>query len=240
MMLLVVAAGFGVMFLAHVAPFPFLLDAVAPAPSLWHVAPTDGPPTVYLTFDDGPNPTATPDLLDVLGSEQAVATFFLIDQHVTTETAPIIRRMFAEGHGVGLHTGTRKLMLMTPDQFASHLTEAADRIEQLAGSRPCPVFRPHAGWRGGQMYAGLAKIDHTLVGWGWGLWDFNWYRAPAAEGLATRLGNRISAGDIIVMHDGHHDDPRADRRYTVEAAAQLIPALRARGFTFGTICDVAD
>ena len=125
MLLLVIAAGFGVMFLAHVAPFPFLLDAVAPAPSLWHVAPTDGPPTVYLTFDDGPNATATPDLLDVLSSEQAVATFFLIDQHVTTETAPIIRRMFAAGHGVGLHASTRKLMLMTPDALASYLTEAA-------------------------------------------------------------------------------------------------------------------
>ena len=137
MMLLIVAAGFGVMFLAHVAPFPFLLDAVAPAPSLWHVAPTDGPPTVYLTFDDGPNPTATPDLLDVLSSEQALATFFLVDQHVTTETAPIIRRMFAAGHGVGLHASTRKLMLMTPDELASYLTEAADRIEHLAGSRPC-------------------------------------------------------------------------------------------------------
>ena len=240
MLLLIVAAGFGVVFLAHVAPFPFLLDAVAPAPSLWHVAPPDGPPTVYLTFDDGPNPTATPDLLDVLSSEQAVATFFLVDQHVTTETAPIIRRMFTAGHGVGLHSSTRKLMLMTPDELAIYLTEAADRIEHLAGSRPCPVFRPHAGWRSGQMYAGLAKIDHTLVGWGWGLWDFNWYRTPAAKGLATRLGNRISAGDIIVMHDGHHENPRADRRYTIEATARLVPALRARGFTFGTICDVAD
>ena len=42
------------------------------------------------------------------------------------------------------------------------------------------------------------------------------------------------------MHDGHHDDPRADRRYTIVATARLIPALRARGFAFGTICDVAD
>ena len=240
MVLLVVAAGVGVMVLAHTAPFPFLLDALAPARSLWHVPCGPGPPAVYLTFDDGPNPTATPELLDVLGRERAVATFFLIDQHVTTESAPIIRRMFAEGHGVALHTDTRTLMFMTPEALASRLTEAADRIEELAGSRPCRAFRPHAGWRSGQMYAGLDQIDHTLVGWGWGLWDWNWYRAPNPEGLANRLANRISAGDIIVMHDGHHDDPRADRRYAVEAAAQLIPALRDKGFTFGTICSIAD
>ena len=239
MMFLVVAAGVGVMVLAHTAPFPFLLDALAPARSLWRVPPGEDPPTIYLTFDDGPNPTATPQLLDVLARERAVATFFLVDKHVTAESAPIIRRMFAEGHGVGLHTGTRKLMLMTPEALANRLIEVADRIEELAGSRPCRVFRPHAGWRGGQMYAGLARIDHTLVGWGWGLWDWNWYRAPDAEGLAKRLANRISAGDIVVMHDGHHDDPRANRRHTVEAVAQLIPALRTKRFTFGTVCDVA-
>lgn len=231
-----VAAGFGVMSFAHVAPFPFFLDAIAPASNLWHMPVRDDPLTVYLTFDDGPNPEATPRLLDVLAGEQAVATFFIIDRHLTTETAPIVRRMFDEGHAVGLHTHTRKLMVLSPDSVARTLTSAADRIEHLTGRRPCRVFRPHGGWRSGQMYAGLSQLDYALVGWGWGLWDFNWYRRPVPEVFVERIASRSTGGDIIVIHDGHHENPEADREYAVEAVALLIPTLRARGFAFGTIC----
>lgn len=236
MFFLFIAAGFGVLSLAHIAPFPFLIDAVAPTPSLWRMPPSSGPPMVYLTFDDGPNPTATPELLDVLQRERAAATFFVIDRHLTGDTAPIVRRIFDEGHAVGLHTHTRGLMALTPDNLARRLTANADRIERLAGHRPCRAFRPHAGWRSGQMYEGLALIDHALVGWGWGLWDFNWYRRPDPSSLAERLARRVSDGDIIVVHDGHHEDPRADRQYSVEATARLVPALRDRGFEFGKIC----
>src|SRR5580765_9080376 len=120
-----IVVGLGILALAHTAPAPFLFDAIAGDRSVWHIA-RGAPPTVYLTFDDGPNPTTTPDLLDVLAREGAHATFFLIDRHVTEETAPIIRRMFADGHGVGLHTASRADMLWSPDEVAGKLTEAAD------------------------------------------------------------------------------------------------------------------
>jgi len=232
-----IAAGFGLLTLAHTAPFPFLLDAIAPAPAVWSMPPRESAPTIYLTFDDGPNPTATPGLLDVLARERAVATFFLIDRHITDETAFLVRRMFDEGHAVGLHSHTRAPMLMTPEALARTLTQAADRIAEIGGQRPCPAFRPHGGWRGGQMYEGLALIDHSLVGWGWGLWDFNWYRPPDVDRLVERLVRRASDGDILVIHDGHHVDPKANRGYAIEATARLVPALRAQGFQFGRICD---
>ena len=239
-MIFVVALGIGLVFLAHTAPFPFMLEAFAPSRSMWRV-PKDpgrtGPPLVYLTFDDGPNPTATPGLLDVLREHRATATFFLIDDHLTEATAPIVRRMFEEGHAVALHSNTRALMIKTPAEFARLLTGYADRIEHLAGSRPCRLFRPHAGWRSGSMYEGLQQIDHTLVGWSWGLWDWNWFRRPEAAKLAARLSKRTSAGDIVVMHDGHHVNPAADRRYAIEATRELIPALRKRGYEFGRLCD---
>ena len=236
MFFLLVAAGFGLMSLAHLAPFPFMLDAVAPARALWSMPPGPGGPAVYLTFDDGPNPAATPALLDVLDREGAVATFFVIDRHLNPRTAPIVRRMFDEGHAVALHTHSRRPMTMPPGEVARLLTAQADRIEQLAGRRPCRAFRPHGGWRSGNLYEGLARVDHALVGWGWGLWDFNWYRRPDPHALAARLAGRMSDGDIVVMHDGHHENPRADRRYAVEATSLLVPALRARGLRFGTIC----
>ena len=235
-MLVVVLIGFGIMAFAHTAPAPFVIDAMAGNRAVWHMPRTD-PPTVYLTFDDGPNPTTTPALLDVLAREGVHATFFLIDSHVTDETAPIVRRMFAEGHAVALHSPTRKYMLSSPSDFAHVLTVWADRIEAMAASRPCRAFRPHAGWRGGQMYDGLRQIDYQLVGWGWMLWDFNWWRARTADRTLARITSRISGGDIVVMHDGDESAPRKPQPQTVEATARLIPALRARGFQFGAICD---
>jgi peptidoglycan/xylan/chitin deacetylase (PgdA/CDA1 family) len=228
-------AGISAIVLAHTAPFPFLLEAFAPSRSIWRM-PKAQPPLVYLTYDDGPNPSATPTLLDVLREANAVATFFLIDAHLTEATAPIVSRMFDEGHAVALHADSRRLMLLTPADLGRQLTRNAERIERLAGGRPCPLFRPHAGWRSGTMYEGLIGIDHRLVGWSWGLWDWNWYRAREAQSLADRLARRASSGDIIVMHDGHHVEPVADRRYAVEATRQLIPRLRARGLGFGVLC----
>ncbi len=227
--------GFGIIALAHVAPAPFLLDKMAGDRAVWHM-PRETPARVYLTFDDGPNPSTTPDLLDLLAFEHVQATFFLIDHHITEQTTPIVRRMFTEGHAVGLHSATRRYMLLDSDKLASTLTAAADRIEALAGTRPCRAFRPHAGWRNSEMYAGLTRIDYTLVGWGWMLWDWNWFRRRTADSIVNRLAARVSAGDIVVMHDGDESAPVRDQRQTVEATARLIPALRARGFTFATVC----
>jgi peptidoglycan/xylan/chitin deacetylase (PgdA/CDA1 family) len=130
-------------------------------------------------------------------------------------------------------------MVMSPADLENTLAAAADRIEQLAGSRPCRIFRPHAGWRGGQMFEGLARADYKLIGWGWMLWDFNWMRARTAEATFNRVIRRASAGDIVVMHDGDESAPLREQAQTVEATARLIPALRARGFGFGTLCGAA-
>jgi len=234
-MWIVVGVAAGLIFLAHTAPAPFLLDRLAGGRAVWHMARGD-PPTIYLTYDDGPNSTTTPDLLDVLAAQRVPATFFLIDRNITDETAPIVRRLFAEGHSVALHSHTRGYMLMSPEKLAQTLAAAADRIDQLTGRRPCQAFRPHAGWRSGSMYLGLKKIDHQLIGWGWMLWDWNWFRRRTADSVINRLLDRVRGGDIIVMHDGDESAPRVDQRHTVEATSRLIPELRARGFAFGTVC----
>jgi peptidoglycan/xylan/chitin deacetylase (PgdA/CDA1 family) len=234
--LMFIIAGLSVIFLAHTAPFPFLLEAFAPSRSLWYMPAEKSRPTVYLTFDDGPNPAATPALLDVLHETEASATFFLIDAHLNDATAPIVRRMFDEGHAVALHADSAALVFKTPAQLSAQLMANADRIEALGGRRPCRLFRPHSGWRSGSMYEGLVRIDHRLVGWSWGLWDWNWFRRPEAGKLAARLAKRTSRGDIVVIHDGHHLNPAADRRYAVEATRDLIPALRQRGYEFGRLC----
>jgi peptidoglycan/xylan/chitin deacetylase (PgdA/CDA1 family) len=234
-MLIFAVIGLAVTTLAHMLPAPFVLDWMAGERAVWKM-PRQDVPTVYLTYDDGPNPATTPDLLDVLKTDDVPATFFIIDAHLTEDTAPIVRRAFADGHAVALHSSTRRWMLMTPSELGRTLTAAAGRVESLAGASPCRAFRPHAGWRGGQMYEGLRDMDYQLIGWGWMLWDFNWFRARGAESTFRRIAGRVGDGDIIVMHDGDESAPTRDQRHTVDATKRLIPELRARGFAFGRIC----
>lgn len=222
---------------AHLTPFPFLLEAFRPSQSLWRVKPLRGaPPTIYLTFDDGPNLLWTPPLLDALRDTGARATFFLIDEHITDATAPIVERIAADGHAIGLHSGTRRLMIIAPEDLASHLERASGRIAAITGREPCRLFRPHAGWRSNAMYDGLERAGFRLAGWSWGMWDWDWWRKPNADRVARKLEGKASPGDIVVIHDGHHANPDADRRHAAEAVRQLVPRLRTRGFAFDALC----
>jgi peptidoglycan/xylan/chitin deacetylase (PgdA/CDA1 family) len=234
-MWILLLVGVGIIALAHTVPAPFVLDAIAGDHAVWHM-PRGEPPTVYLTYDDGPNPTTTGDVLNVLAREHVRATFFVIDRHITEETAPIIRRMFAEGHAVALHSATKSYMLMSPAQLARTLTDAADRIAAIAGAPPCRAFRPRGGWRSASMYAALRRLDYKLVGWGWMLWDVELFRSRTADRIVARMSARVANGDIVVMHDGDDAAPTKDQCQAVEATARLIPLLRARGFEFGTVC----
>jgi peptidoglycan/xylan/chitin deacetylase (PgdA/CDA1 family) len=86
------------------------------------------------------------------------------------------------------------------------------------------------------MYQGLDKAGYRLAGWSWGMWDWNWWQQPRANTVADRLARKASPGDIIVIHDGHHKNPRADRRHAAETVRILVPRLKVRGYTFGTLC----
>ena len=86
------------------------------------------------------------------------------------------------------------------------------------------------------MYKGLEAIDFRLIGWGWMLWDVDPFRARTANRIVDRIVPRVRAGDIIVMHDGDYNAPRAPQPHTVEATSRIIPLLRERGFAFGTVC----
>ena len=90
------------------------------------------------------------------------------------------------------------------------------------------------------MYQGLDKAGYRLAGWSWGMWDWSWWQKLEGQSVATRLARKASPGDIIVIHDGHHKDPRKDRSHAGGAVRLLVPALRARGYTFAPLCGSAD
>ncbi len=221
----------GVLVLCHLAPFPFLLDAASGGVATWQGPPEQlGRRVVYLTFDDGPNPTATPQLLDALREKRAAATFFVIPGYVHEGTAPILRRAFEDGHAVALHSGDRWLMLKSPGDLARAIDDAAARVERFGGHRPCRLFRPHGGWRSLSMIRGLRQSGYRLVGWSWMMWDWNWGRKRTPASIASRVLARARPGKIVVIHDGHHRNPAADRQYAAGSVGLIVDGLRARGY----------
>lgn len=237
MIIAIILAVAGVSVLAHIAPFPFLLDAAHRDATLWRMPVSGSDRTIYLTFDDGPNPGATPELLDLLQEKQVRATFFLIDDYVNEATAPMVRRMFEDRHSVAQHTGRRWLLLRSPSYVADTLRAAASKVERLTGHRPCRLFRPHAGWRSVAMIRGARQANYKIAGWSWMSWDWVFFRERTGARVAAQVVAHAAPGKIIVIHDGHHRNPRADRRYAVDAARRIIDKLTTQGYTFGTLCD---
>lgn len=235
MLVLAIVAVGAVVALAHIAPFRFLLDIVHRDAAVWLI-PEGSEKTVYLTFDDGPNPTATPELLDLLKEKNVRATFFLIDDHVTEETALIVRRIFEDGHCVGQHTGRRWLLLRSPSYVEDFLKAGSQKIERLTGHRPCRLFRPHAGWRSAAMFRGAHRAGYKIIGWSWMSWDWTGFRKRTGNRVAVQLVAHAGPGKILVIHDGHHQNPSADRTYAIEATRLLIDDLRVAAYSFGTLC----
>src|SRR5213076_2085293 len=124
------------------------------------------------------------------------ATFFVISAHVNEDTAPLVRRMFEEGHAVAQHSGDRWLLLEPPGVLVHTLAEAADRIQSLAGHRPCPLFRPPAGWRSIAMLRGLSRLKYRLAGWSWMTWDWYWFRKRTGDRVASQILAHAAPGKI--------------------------------------------
>jgi peptidoglycan/xylan/chitin deacetylase (PgdA/CDA1 family) len=239
MVLVIILIAAGVTTLSHVAPFRFLLDLANDDVAVWRM-PHSGQKAIYLTFDDGPNPDFTPALLDLLRRKGVHATFFLIDKHINQATVPIIKRIFEEGHSVAQHSGDRWLLLRSSDALSAKLRTEADRVQMLTGRRPCPLFRPHAGWRSFTMIRGLRRSGYKLVGWSWMTWDWAWFRKRTGPRVAAQVISHAAPGKIIVIHDGHHRNPNADRQYAIEATARVVDSLLAQRYEFRAMCNIAD
>ncbi|MEO8562725.1 MAG: polysaccharide deacetylase family protein [bacterium] len=188
-------------------------------------------PVVSLTFDDGPNPQATPRILDALRRAGVSATFFVLGRHV--ERWPeLVRRMAVEGHQIGNHGYFhRKLHRRTPAYVRDDITRGTESIVRASGVRPRHFRAPH-GFRSPWVTPIAASLGQRTVGWSLGVWDSD---KPGVEAIATRSIEGMRAGSILLLHDGDGYDPAGDRSQTVEALPIIIDGLRGRGFRFTTL-----
>jgi peptidoglycan/xylan/chitin deacetylase (PgdA/CDA1 family) len=188
-------------------------------------------PVVSITFDDGPNPAATPAILDVLRSEEVIATFFVLGRHAD-RWPQLVRRMADDGHQIGNHGYYhRKLHRRSPGYVRDDLTRGAEAIERACGVRPA-VFRAPHGFRNPWVTPIARSLGERTIGWSLGVWDS---ARPGADEIVRRTMDGMRAGSILLLHDGDGYDADGDRTQTAAALPGIIEGLRGRGFGFVTL-----
>jgi len=201
--------------------------AYHPASSLFGRALRHAPSSrvIALTFDDGPNPAATPRLLDILDRHAARATFFLIGRWVQA-CSPIVREIAARGHAIANHTNTHpNLLFLSRPRIVGELMACQAAIEGAAGVRPA-LMRPPWGARGPQLWSAVEEsglrqvVTWTVLGRDW--------TAHGKQKLNERLG-QVQGGDVVVLHDGYHRTLGADRGDTLRALEYWLPRWKDAG-----------
>ncbi len=191
------------------------------------------PKQLALTYDDGPNDPHTLNLLDVLAKHDVKATFFLIGKHVAAKP-DIARRIAAAGHTIGNHTFTHpNLFFCSAARIRQELTDCEKVLAENVGAHS-KLFRPPFGARRPAVLSIAREMGLTPVMWTVTCYDWKVTTAERVERHATR---QISGADLILMHDGGHKAPGADRAHTVEATSRLIPRLTAEGYSFAALSD---
>jgi len=191
--------------------------------------------SVALTFDDGPNPDATPLILDALAARGVRATFFILGRHAE-QWPDLVKRVAAEGHSIGNHGYFhRKLHFKSPAYVRTDLTLGTRAIEQIAGVRP-RLFRAPHGFRSPWVTPIARSLGQRTVGWSFGVWDSD---RPGRDVIVGRILEGVRPGSILLLHDGDGYDPHGDRVQTAQAVPLIVDSLLDQGYRFDLLDSAA-
>lgn len=209
--------------------------AVAPSSQLFGptLRRTGSSGTIALTFDDGPNPSVTPELLELLGRHGAKATFFLIGRFAR-EQSSLTQEIAQRGHCVGNHTETHpSLVFLSSGRIQDELSRCDEAIGNAIGARP-RWMRPPYGFRSPFLSGIVERRSYQGVVM-WSRMARDWEPQPI-EGVIKRLRG-AKGGDIVLLHDGDHRKLHGDRGHTVKALEHWLPRWRDAGLKFVTMDD---
>ncbi|CAM4134128.1 polysaccharide deacetylase family protein [Paenibacillus alkaliterrae] len=151
---------------------------------------------ISLTFDDGPDPVYTPQLLDLLARYNAKATFFVVGSHAEQQEE-LLRRMKAEGHIIGIHNYVHKSnWLMRPRSVKQQIERTGEIIEHATGVRSA-YYRPPWGIVNVFDYANLGYLQIIL----WSAMFGDWRIRVGAERLKKRMLKKLRPGEVMLLHD---------------------------------------
>src|SRR5947207_9854196 len=186
----------------------------------------DGP-FIALTFDDGPNATLTPKLLDLLAARHLKATFFVVGQNAA-DHPDILKRAVREGHEIGNHSWSHpNLGKMSDEAVRRELQKTDDAIAAAIGKRPTLLRPPY-----GSITANQKRWIHEEFGYRIIIWDvdpLDWKR-PGPSVVTSRILKETRPGSIVLAHDIHPP--------TIEAMVATFNQLDAKGFKSVTVSDL--
>ncbi|HEX7715093.1 MAG TPA: polysaccharide deacetylase family protein [Bacillota bacterium] len=187
-----------------------------------------------LTFDDGPDPRYTPELLQILRKEQVRATFFLVADKAVA--APdLVRQIIASGHEIGFHTFKhRHAYLLFFNGSLKAVGEGRRKLEEVTG-RPVFWFRPPWGALNLFQYLTARVLRLRLVLWSANAQD--WEIRTGTDGILERLKERVKPGGVIVLHDSGGD--LGAPANTLAAVPEVIRWFKGQGYQFVSLDEMA-
>lgn len=193
------------------------------------VRTAEGQPILYLTFDDGPTTTLTPQIVEVLDRYDAKATFFVVGRHV--QRAPAALRPVAEaGHGIENHSMTHRWLTGVSDAlFRQELTATEEAVlaavgDLLPAGHRSRYYRPPYGAVDANTDAYAGALSYKVVGWDLDPKD---WRRPGAAAISSFVIQRAFPGAIVVLHDGG-----GANQQTVAAVETILEELSGQGYVF--------
>jgi peptidoglycan-N-acetylglucosamine deacetylase len=201
-------------------------DGVTPEyhPNLWRQPP---PRVVYLTFDDGPNSTWTPQILDILDEYDVTATFFVLGQEAASHPG-LIRRMAEEGHTIANHSYNHASMAGMSFSQVQWQVQATENAVRSAGETIASCLRPPYGAMDGNTRSFASALGYQIVLWNVDPQD--WIN-PGSGVIVDRVVRNTRSGSIVLLHDGG-----GNRAQTVQALRPIIQQLSAQGYQFAPLC----
>jgi peptidoglycan/xylan/chitin deacetylase (PgdA/CDA1 family) len=184
---------------------------------------------VALTYDDGPNPPYTNQLIGILERNQIKATFFVIGNIIEKHPATV-RLVLSKGHELGNHSYSHQKMTSENPSFIRSEIEKTDQLLRQLGVKEEIHFRAPYGRKFLVLPYLLAKMNKKNI-----LWNVNPndYKAPSSEVIENYVLEHVTPGSIILLHDGG-----GDRSHTVTATESLIKKLGERGYRFKTVSEL--
>ena len=206
-----------------------------PAPKTYvvHKVPVTAPKNVALTFDDGPSPRWTPQVLDILRANRVHATFFMIGQNARSHPR-LVRRVVAEGHDVGNHSNTHPHMSrLSVTRQAAQLDAATRAISSAVrgGYKPCFFRPPYGDYNSTTVRLARARGMSTVK---WSRDTKDWTTPPHLSSSFQRTivynaTHPRTAHPDVLMHDG---SPGNYRQNTVNSLKRIISFYKSRGYRF--------
>lgn len=188
---------------------------------------------VALTFDDGPDPRWTKQVLDVLEREHVPATFFVVGSRIP-HNVPLLRRMRRDGDDIGLHTWTHANLSAVPSWRQNLEVSLTQLALSGAVGVTTPLIRPPYSSTTEGLSAPDVSVLRRLAGRGYVIalsdLDGEDWRRPGAARIVANVTPTGDKGEILLFHDGG-----GDRAQTIAALPQVIESYRSRGFRFATV-----